>query len=266
MRVHRIPVHCARCSKTFNNEDERDTHLRELPQCPIEPRQHWDGISESQKRQLAKRVSAKKSKEENWYFIYETLFPNSPRPESPFVEDTHLSEELLALREFAVSEVPGRIAQFVNVELPPDLRPSQESIEAFTQAAVQDVFDMLVEKWMPDIGSNQNQASVVPISRSQGMNPGTTCPFEDVGSLVSHQDVTSNVELRAPTCSEPAPQTSSRQTAREQIPAVINTTREEVDMDALPNLDLPLGFTGLFNQSDFDFDSLWSLPRVKDWT
>ena len=176
MRVHRIPVHCARCSKIFPTEDERDGHLREQPQCLIEPPRRWDGISESQKRQLAKRVSIKKTKEENWYFIFKTLFPDTTLPETPYIDDLHLSEDLLALRDFATREAPDRITQFTNSELPPDLRPSREHIEAFTQAAIREVFDLLLDRWKTNGLPSQQESTYgpTPISQETSQDPNSS--------------------------------------------------------------------------------------------
>jgi hypothetical protein len=154
LRVHRIPIHCARCSKTFDREDQRDSHLRERSQCTIGPRRTWDGINEHQRGVLSKRVSAKRTREENWYFIFVTLFPDSPRPASPYVESAQLSEELIALREFVIAEAPGHVTQFATHSLLPHLRPDQEDIEAFTRAAVREVFDKVLERW-EDGTSNQ---------------------------------------------------------------------------------------------------------------
>ena len=148
LRVHQIPIHCVRCSKVFISEDERDRHLRDAATCVIQAPRVWDGVSEAQKRQLAKRVSCRKTKEENWYLIYDILFPGSPRPDSPYVDNIQLSEELLALREFLLQEAPSRISAFSLSELPEELRASQTQVETFTQAAVRDVFDMAIERWI----------------------------------------------------------------------------------------------------------------------
>jgi hypothetical protein len=42
--------------------------------------------------QLAQRVSAKRSKEDNWYLIYEILFPGSPKPDTPCMYSTTHSQ------------------------------------------------------------------------------------------------------------------------------------------------------------------------------
>jgi len=72
-----------RCFETFQDVEERDLHLRMTAQCPVRERKTWDGISENQSQQLKKRVSRTNSTEENWYLVYEVLFPNSQRPKSP---------------------------------------------------------------------------------------------------------------------------------------------------------------------------------------
>ncbi|KAF2464182.1 uncharacterized protein BDR25DRAFT_98854 [Lindgomyces ingoldianus] len=82
LRVHQVPIHCARCSKVFDTIEERDHHSRQ-PECIVQPPRIFDGINESQRRQLGKRISSKKSREENWYLIYQILFPDAARPESP---------------------------------------------------------------------------------------------------------------------------------------------------------------------------------------
>ncbi|KAF2675845.1 hypothetical protein K458DRAFT_196620 [Lentithecium fluviatile CBS 122367] len=111
------------------------------------PSQPWDGISETQRRQLAKRVSSKKKREKKWYLIYDVLFPGVPQPESPYIEDTHLSEEILALREFARQEAPALISAFARSEIPPDLRATQSQVEEFAIAAFRGVFELVVERW-----------------------------------------------------------------------------------------------------------------------
>ena len=57
-------------------------HLRART-CEVLPLREWEGISEAQKRQLERRISTKKTREENWYIIYEILFPGAERPKSP---------------------------------------------------------------------------------------------------------------------------------------------------------------------------------------
>lgn len=237
---------------------------------PIDPPRRWDGISESQKRQLAKRVSPKRSKQENWYFIYETLFPGSTRPESPFIDDTHLSEELLALREFAVREAPGRVAQFTNSELPPDLRPNQEHIEAFTQAAIRDVFDMLLERWetsrLPSQGGSVNDPTP---NQERGQDAASSS--EDQTSFASQSATVASSETRASTS---PPQhvfqtPSSEQTTMEpthNISHDLNTeviSQTEVTADVSAVVGPVWNFEEPFDPGFFDFDNFSAIPEVE---
>jgi hypothetical protein len=82
-RRHQIPKHCPACFKEFETEDHRVEHSRVRPSCKGLPEKTWDGVSVSQKERLKARFSPKKSPEENWYIVFEILFPGAPRPRSP---------------------------------------------------------------------------------------------------------------------------------------------------------------------------------------
>lgn len=85
------------------------------------------------------------------------------------IEDMRLSEELLAMREFASQMAPARITQFTNSMLPPELRSNQQQIELFVQAAVRDVFDRVLEGW-ENSQSNQSSAGTTPPSSTPRSN------------------------------------------------------------------------------------------------
>lgn len=58
-------------------------HSREPIPCAIRPQKLWDAVSATQKQRLKTRFSSKKTPEENWFIMFEILFPNLPRPRSP---------------------------------------------------------------------------------------------------------------------------------------------------------------------------------------
>jgi len=144
-RRHRIPIHCARCSKTFGSEDLRDQHLRE-ELCEVLPAKEWDGINDVQRKQLGGRVSWKRTREENWYIIFKILFPESPLPASPFVP-IGLSQELSALQDFIALEGPSIIDEIVRTELPITLRPQEDEVQSFLQRASQEMASTLLTRW-----------------------------------------------------------------------------------------------------------------------
>ena len=128
MRVHRIPMHCARCSQTFKTADERDAHLRQQSQCLLGPLQQWDGIRETQKVQLGERVSSKNTKQENWYFIFTTLVHNSDFPKNPFLDDVQFPEDLVAAScPFFEAHISG-VKPLLSLESPQPC-PSLEGVE-----------------------------------------------------------------------------------------------------------------------------------------
>ena len=144
-RCHRIPIHCAVCFDIFDSEDDRDEHLRQRT-CEIQNPVKWEGVNEKQRKQLEQRVSKKKTIKENWYIIYAILFPDAPRPKSPYVHIV-LSEELCALQDFIAREGPRVLSELVSSELPHVLQPQQDEVEAFVQAIFQDVVGTLLEQW-----------------------------------------------------------------------------------------------------------------------
>jgi hypothetical protein len=89
----------------FENEEDRDVHTR-ARSCEEHPVAHWEGVSEAQRRQLQKKVPAKMSEQEQWFTIWDIIFPGFPRPQSPYI-DSELSEELSAFRDFATGQGPG---------------------------------------------------------------------------------------------------------------------------------------------------------------
>jgi hypothetical protein len=104
-RNHRTPIYCPICMGVFENEEDRNLHTR-ARSCEERPVAHWEGVSEAQKRQLQKKVPAKMLEEEQWFTIWDIIFPGLPRPQSPYV-DSELSEELSAFKDFATGQGPA---------------------------------------------------------------------------------------------------------------------------------------------------------------
>jgi hypothetical protein len=107
-------------------------------QCPILPSVQWDGITEPQRQQLEQRVSTKRTIEQNWYIIYEILFPGCAKPKSPYLSKD-LSEEISAFQAFMAVEGPVALDELISSSLPAELRPQEEEIQAFIQTTLQEV-------------------------------------------------------------------------------------------------------------------------------
>lgn len=96
-REHRLPNYCPVCYAIFDTASDCSEHIVQRT-CELRPRPHFDGVSEDQKKLLARRDRAGASREERWFVIWNVLFPGEPWP-SPFPdggEDTAVAE----VREF----------------------------------------------------------------------------------------------------------------------------------------------------------------------
>ncbi|KAH7127488.1 hypothetical protein EDB81DRAFT_809383 [Dactylonectria macrodidyma] len=102
-RVHRSPFRCNRCQQTFNNEALLAAHQRSTEVCTVREVVQGDEISVEQKILLSKRGLAGSTQEEQWYLVWDIVFPGCDRPSSPYL-DADLSEDLCEFREFYTKE------------------------------------------------------------------------------------------------------------------------------------------------------------------
>ena len=144
-KTHRLPIYCPRCSDTFEREDIRDEHIRDA-QCNKRTPVKWEGITESQRRQLSKRLPSTRPPEENWFCIFRILFPREPLPSSPYI-DMGLSGELRAFREHLLIEGPRIWNEFLGSQLPEHLRPYLEELQSLHDSFYAESIVRLCESW-----------------------------------------------------------------------------------------------------------------------
>jgi hypothetical protein len=86
--IHRKHVkpnfYCTRCYEVFVDANSRDDHAR-YETCVMRREPKFDGITDSQKGEL--RECHKRGKEitEQWYYMWDILFKDQPRPKSPYI-------------------------------------------------------------------------------------------------------------------------------------------------------------------------------------
>lgn len=104
-RFHEPPIYCLICKDTFKSEAELQTHA-EARSCTLRP-EKVDGVDRDQKERLSKNVDRKLSTEDQWYSIFDILFPGfDPRPRSPYVEGS-VNPVLLAFQDFMTHQGPS---------------------------------------------------------------------------------------------------------------------------------------------------------------
>lgn len=106
-RAHGIQVHCPICGCMFQSPDERDAHIvrqscdfREFRREGVTEDQHMaiKGLRERSDWRLLPQDS-------RWYLIYEALFPNARRVDSPYV-DSPLVEVAAVSEIYFIEQLP----------------------------------------------------------------------------------------------------------------------------------------------------------------
>lgn len=83
-REHAGPeFYCARCYKILADAVSRDTHIRE-GSCSIRGDHEFEGTTDGQREELRKPCEGKEVAEQ-WYHMWDILFPGQPLPKSPYV-------------------------------------------------------------------------------------------------------------------------------------------------------------------------------------
>ncbi|KAI0011568.1 hypothetical protein F4779DRAFT_188773 [Xylariaceae sp. FL0662B] len=178
-RCHRMPLYCPRCMEIFDDEVVRDSHIRSLS-CPENPLVGIEGVSEGQKAMLSRRVSSKMTEEQQWYTVFDILFPGHPRPRSPYV-DRELSEEMYVFRDFLTSQGPLLLSAFLESRqiVTWNLPQEERDLATFQETILADGLQLIFERW----------ASVNTGARSSSNAPSTSAASQARDSAIAMQDV-----------------------------------------------------------------------------
>ncbi|KAI1079384.1 hypothetical protein F5B20DRAFT_177009 [Whalleya microplaca] len=112
IRRHSAPIYCPRCYETFGSNGELDDHYRKAIPCDIQHEKIVTGLSAAQREHLSRRSDQSLTDEGKWFEVWRTIFPNEPHPTSIFV-DLDLPEEVNWLRDYMVTEIPGRLQPII---------------------------------------------------------------------------------------------------------------------------------------------------------
>jgi hypothetical protein len=133
---------------TFETEDERDEHIR-ASNCPVRDAIAYEGVTRAQKAQLAQRVSSNMALQDQWFTIFEILFPgHQPRPRSAFV-NADLTVDLESFQDLMYAEGPGLIAEVISssgIQL--DAAENEErDLSALLQSAIEEGLHTIAQRW-----------------------------------------------------------------------------------------------------------------------
>lgn len=86
-RKHSTPeFYCSRCWDTFPDRVRRDKHVK-VALCETQPEPLFEGISDEQREQLKRTGKRGASTVQQWYGIWDILFPGKDRPRSIYLEN-----------------------------------------------------------------------------------------------------------------------------------------------------------------------------------
>lgn len=147
-RRHQMPIYCPRCIKTFHDEDSRDEHNRN-EDCERSKLGKPEGITKAQKEALGKKAQANQSQEQQWYGIFDILFPGHPRPESPYI-DSALFRNAFAFQSFLRSNGPRILSSILESSGAVTWNPppySQTDEQVWREQVLGQAFQLIFERW-----------------------------------------------------------------------------------------------------------------------
>ncbi|KAI1775844.1 hypothetical protein F4818DRAFT_389726 [Hypoxylon cercidicola] len=143
-RKHTPGFYCNRCKAIFPNEASLQEHVGQAPGLFCEPSALLDGISPAQRQQLSRKSDPKRSVEEQWYSMWDIIFPGHNRPSTVYVV-FGFSDDLCSYREFSTG---SRMAESVveglrdsGIDVPDGIRDAVHRIVA-------DRVDSSFDRWL----------------------------------------------------------------------------------------------------------------------
>lgn len=116
-RIHRLPAmdYCQRCWTAFESEAHKKGHLRDPPSqgCKYNPAARPVGIDNNMAAALHKKSDSSLSTKDQWFAIWDIVFPDKPKPSSTYINDS-LSEDATQLQEIILSQWPSVLASIVD--------------------------------------------------------------------------------------------------------------------------------------------------------
>ncbi|AEO68134.1 uncharacterized protein THITE_160214 [Thermothielavioides terrestris NRRL 8126] len=170
-RKHAPEFYCEYCMAVLPDKQAHQAHV-EARACSYRACR-FPGITHQQQRELSRRSKPNLSEPERWFAIWDIVFPDQPRPASPYIE-TDLSEDLCQFKEFAEAFGPAIVAAQMQLGLA-DAEPGEAAEEKSThilEDAISRGLTLLFETWLAGRGG----APPPPPSQSSSPVQETAAP------------------------------------------------------------------------------------------
>ena len=145
LRKHSPKFYCQRCYELFPSQETLDQHVQvHVVTCPSHE-SSFPQITYQQRLRLSTKSKTNLSETDQWFTIWDILFPSHPRPSSPYI-DANLSADLCQFREFAEADGPEIIAADMQHSLSMTAMPA-EQITAIVRQVISRSITLLFARW-----------------------------------------------------------------------------------------------------------------------
>ncbi|VUC26659.1 unnamed protein product [Clonostachys rosea] len=200
-RCHQLPIYCSRCKRIFQSEDERNGHIEVdiSAMCPVR-NIAYDGITREQKELLTRRVSHGMTLEDQWFSIFDILFPNHhPRPRSAYV-NMDLTIDLEVFQDMMIAEGPKIITSTLashNVALASISNPEHD-LSSFYEILLAEGLQEIAHRWTAKLLGNWNAGEAADGDDSNASAASHLQPSTNHSSSSSVTLVTNKPSTRQP--------------------------------------------------------------------
>jgi hypothetical protein len=166
-RRHSVPIHCVLCLRVFPTEEECRAHQRERS-CDVREYVKPEGISPEQRELLKRRAQQNQSQEDQWFEIYRLLFPGSPLPYSPYIDD-NFSEDLNKFHEFQLAQGSAILTERLFQKLPANIDLPKETLKRLVLEVQQEVWSVWprLSGLVPDLDVTDDQSTRIYAAQSE---------------------------------------------------------------------------------------------------
>lgn len=176
-RCHRRPLYCPRCFEIFETEDSRDEHIIACDiASPSTTRP--DGITEAQRQQLSKKSTPNSPFEDQWFAIWNILFPGSPPPKSPYV-DNDLLQGITHYQDFVTTSGPHILSEFLSQRgamITWSMPNEERDLAALQQTVLEEGLRAVFAQWASNNGIARAASTATSLSSSSAHTGASTPP------------------------------------------------------------------------------------------
>ncbi|KZL66330.1 HET and ankyrin domain protein [Colletotrichum tofieldiae] len=98
-RKHRQPsYYCPTCWLVFDHRTDRDSHISHRS-CLPKDQIIFEGISDEQRELFSQKVDRRLSEEQQWFSVWDIVFPDVPRPGSAYLGN-QIEESMVLIHDF----------------------------------------------------------------------------------------------------------------------------------------------------------------------